>query len=376
VIAWDVNAGAPLRPEVLELLQAGLASAWGNPSSVHALGRRVRARLDAARATVARALGAASPREVVVTGSGSEAAALALLGTWEARPASAPRRVVVSALEHPAVLKAAEVLARRGAEVVRVAPGPGGAVAPAALEAALATPTFLCSLMAVNNETGVVQPVEATAAWCRARGVLFHTDAVQALGRIPVPPGLDLLSCSAHKLGGPPGVGVLLNRRGVDVAALTPGHQEDGRRGGTPFVPLAEAAALALTLALAEQATAEPRIRAVRDAFEASLRVRLPGVVIHGATEARVAGTSSVAFPGVDAEALLIALDLEGILASTGAACASGSLSPSHVLLAMGLPEATARATLRFSLGPGATLAEVEQVVAALARLVPACRAG
>jgi cysteine desulfurase len=375
VIAWDVNAGAPLRPEVARLLADRFADRAGNPSSVHALGRRARAGLDAARAAVARALHASSPREIIFTGSGSEAAALAVLGSWEARPPGAPPRVVLSAIEHPCVLLAAASLERRGAQVVRVPPGPSGAVPWEALRAALEPPTFLCSLMAVNNETGVAQPVELAARWCRRQGVRFHTDAVQAVGRRALPAEVDLLSLSAHKLGGPAGVGVLYDRRGVDVAALTPGHQEDGRRGGTPSVPLAEAAALALELALAEQDEVEARVGRLRDAFEAGLLARWPGAVtLHGRGEDRVAGTSSVRFQGVDAEALLIALDLEGILASTGAACASGSLSPSHVLLAMGLSAEQARSTLRFSLGAQATADEVAQVLAALERHLPACR--
>jgi cysteine desulfurase len=255
-----------------------------------------------------------------------------------------------------------------------VPPEPTGVVSAERLAVALATPAFLCSLMAVNNETGVVQPVESTGRLCRERGVLFHTDAVQAAGRCPLPEAVDLLSLSAHKLGGPAGLGVLFNRRGVDVGALTPGHQEDGRRGGTPSVALAEGAALALTLALEERVTVETRVAALRDAFEQGLAGRVGQAVVNGQGAARVAGTSSVTFPGVDAEALLIALDLEGIQVSTGAACASGSLSPSHVLLAMGLDSLAARSTLRFSLGASANLDEVEQVLSALTRHVPACQ--
>jgi cysteine desulfurase len=248
-----------------------------------------------------------------------------------------------------------------------------------ALEAALTARTLLCSLMAVNNETGVVQPAAALARACAARGVLFHCDAVQAPGRVPlslreVP--ADLLSLSAHKLGGPAGSGVLFARRGVPLGAPTPGHQENGRRGGTQSVAFAEAFALALEHALGDQARFALEVGAVRDRFERLVLERLPNARINGAGAARSPGTSSITFTGVDGEALLIALDLEGICASSGAACASGSLSPSHVLLAMGHTAAEARGTLRFSPGPGATDAEADVVLAALQRLVPACAAG
>jgi cysteine desulfurase len=377
VIAWDHNAGAPLLPDVAAHLAQALAQSWGNPSSVHQVGRRARHRLDGARERVAKALGAASPREIIFTGSGSEAAALAIIGAYRARRDRAKTRVVTTAIEHPCVLGAVAQLEHEGATVVRLAPGPSGAVAFEQVAAALSDDTLLCSVMAVNNETGVVQPAGAIARECTRRGVLFHCDAVQAFGRLPmslreVP--ADLLSFSAHKLGGPAGVGVLYDRRAVEVAALTPGHQENGRRGGTQSVAFAEAAAMALEHALATQATSQARVTALRDDFERQLLQRLPSAVINGASAARVGNTSNVRFESVDGEALLIALDLAGVCVSTGAACASGSLSPSHVLLAMGLSAAEAHGTLRFSLGAEATQAEVDAVLTALELAVPACR--
>lgn len=370
MIYLDHNAGAPLLPEVAELLSRAFAEEAGNPSSVHQAGRRARRRLDAARERVARLLGC-TPREIVFTGSGSEGAAIAVLGAYRARKDRSRTRVVTTALEHPCVLGAVAQLEREGAQVIRVAPGADGAVPLEALTAVIDARTALCSVQWVNNETGVIQPVEALSRWCSERGVLFHTDAVQAFGRIPaslreVP--ADLLSLSAHKLGGPSGVGVLFNRRGVDVAGLTPGHQENGRRGGTQSIALAEAMALALEHAVTSQPTVAPRMAALRDGFEATLAQALPGLLRNGEAP-RVASTSNLCFPGADAEALLIALDLEGVCVSTGAACASGSLEPSHVLLAMGRTPAQAHGSLRVSLGPMTTQAELTHVAGLLIAL-------
>jgi cysteine desulfurase len=369
VIYLDHNAGAPLLPAVAERLAEALVDAAANPSSVHRAGRRARRRLDEARERVARLLGT-TPREIVFTGSGSEAAAIAVLGAFRARKARARRRVVVSAIEHPCVLGAADRLAADGADVVRVRPGADGRVREEDFAAALTEDTALASLQWVNNETGVLQPVEAISRLCAARGIVFHTDAVQAFGRVPaslreVP--ADLLSLSAHKLGGPAGIGALFVRRGVPLEGLTPGHQEDGKRGGTPSAAFAEALALALEHAAALDPTPVTRLR---DRFEAGLLAALPEVRVNGAAP-RVGNTSNLCFPGVDGEALLIALDLEGVCASSGAACASGTLKPSHVLLAMGLTPGEAHASLRFSFGPENTDADVTRTLELLTRLVP-----
>ena len=377
MIYWDYNAAAPVRPEVAALLgRAFSQGGFGNASSVHQGGRDARARLDAARAKVAQVLGC-EPKEVTFTGSGSESDALALIGAFQARPVLERRRVVTSAVEHPALLGAVAQLERDGALVVRVAPGPDGRVRAEDLLHALTPDTALCSLMWANNETGVVQPATEVARACRQRGVLFHTDAVQAAGKVPLSlreVDADLLSLSAHKFGGPPGVGVLVVRKGVDVRALTPGHQEGGRRGGTQNVPYAEALALALEGASAEQPEVAARVGALRDAFEREVLASLPGVMVNGAGAPRVPNTSNLRFDGVEGEALLMALDLDGICASSGAACASGTLTPSHVLRAMGLSAPRARGSLRFSLGPSASEAEVERVLQALRRHVPRVR--
>ncbi|PZR17466.1 MAG: cysteine desulfurase [Archangium gephyra] len=369
MIYLDHNAGSPLRAEVVKLLSTAF-EAGGNPSSVHQAGRAARRRLDAARESVARRLGC-TPREIVFTGSGSEGAAIAVLGAFRARKDRSKNRVVTTAIEHPCVLGAVDQLEQEGAEVLRVAPGADGRVPLEALLEALTPTTAVCSVQWVNNETGVIQPAPELARACAQRGIVFHCDAVQAFGKLDaslreVP--ADLLSLSAHKLGGPAGVGVLYNRRGVNVAGVTPGHQENGRRGGTQSVAFAEAMALSLSLSIPDE-----KVGAVRDELEAKVRAALPDVQVNG-TAARVGNTSNLWFPGVDGEALLIALDLEGICVSTGAACASGSLSPSHVLLAMGRTSTQAHSSLRFSLGSETTAAQLDHVVAALTRLVPANR--
>ena len=350
----------------------------GNASSVHGAGRRARARLDAARAKVAALLGC-DPREVCFTASGSEAGALAVKGAYAAavRKEPARRRVVLSAQEHPAVLGAARQMGECGAEVVEVRPGAEGRVDARAMLEAVDARTAVCSLMWANNETGVLQPVAGVARGCRERGARFHTDAVQAAGKVPVrmeEVGADLLSLSAHKFGGPAGAGVLVVRRGVEVEALVPGHQEWGRRGGSQDVLHAEALARALELASGELAEVAARTGELRDRFERLVLERLGGVRVNGEGAPRVPNTSNLRFEGADGEALLIALDLEGIRVSTGAACASGSLSPSHVLLAMGLSSSQAHQSLRFSLGPEATCADVDRVVDALSRHLPAAR--
>jgi cysteine desulfurase len=377
MIYWDYNSSTPIRPEVSSELATSLADAMpGNASSVHRSGRYWRDRLEKARLKIARLLGC-EPREVCFTSSGSEADALALKGAFLGRRDKARTRIVASQIEHPAALGALKQLEALGAKVIRVAPGPDGRVAPERMIAELTEEVALCSLMWANNETGVLQPIAQVGRACRERGIVFHTDAVQAAGKVPThlrEIEAELVSISAHKFYGPSGIGALFIRRGVNVEALTPGHQELGRRGGTPSVPYAEALANALELACADLSEEGARLSALRDRFERELLSRIAGVRLHGALAPRVPNTSSVEFIGADGEALLIALDLQGICVSSGAACASGSLSPSHVLRAMGLSAAEAHSSLRFSLGAGSSSAEVDRVLDALAEHVPRAR--
>jgi cysteine desulfurase len=362
---FDFNAGAPLRPQVRAVLEKAFADGVGNPSSVHQVGRAARRVLREARERIGYAVGA-SHRDVVFTGSGSEAAALAIKGAW-ARRESGRNRVVVSAIEHPCVLGAVKALPN--AVVTRVPPETNGAVSEAAFGAALATDVALASLMWVNNETGVVQPVPAIARRCDALGIAFHSDAVQAFGRVELAcrlaPGA-MLSFAGHKLGTPAGIGVLVAERWKALEPLVQGHQEDGRRGGTENVPYAMALAEAMTLAASEREAESMRLRGLRDGLEA----KLPMAKVNGVSAERVANTTNLHFPGVSAEALLMALDLEGFCVSTGAACASGSVTPSHVLLAMGLSVDASKQCLRVSMGPSTTDAEVDALGEALGRHV------
>jgi cysteine desulfurase len=357
----DHNAGTPLHPEVAGFLAAAYRrEAAGNPSSVHGAGRAARARLDAARARVARVIGRA-PREVLFTASGSEACATAVLGVGRGGT------LVTSAIEHPCVLLAA---GRRGTPLVQVRPDADGRVAADALDAALAEGASLCALQAANNETGVVQPADEVARLARARAVTSFVDAVQAPGRLSPVFEADLVAYSAHKFGGPAGVGILAVRRGVQLESLVPGHQEGGLRGGTPPVVLCEAAALALELAEATRAAEVPRIAALRERFEQSLCEARPRARIHGARAVRLGNTSNVCLPGADGETVLIALDLEGFAVSVGAACASGTMRPSPVLLAMGVSVEDARGSIRVSFGRDTTDADVTGLLNALGRVL------
>ncbi|MFT3835447.1 MAG: cysteine desulfurase family protein [Myxococcaceae bacterium] len=372
MIYLDHNASAPVRPEVAELLKRAFEVETGNPSSVHRAGRAARLRLDQAREKVARAVGA-PVKDVAFTASGSESNAIALKGAWAARADVSKRRIVSSAIEHPSSMAALEQLEREGAEVIRVKPRADGQVRADAFLAEVNAGTALATLMWVNNETGVIQPVHEVARACNQRGVPFHCDAVQAAGRVrctlqEVP--ADLLSLSGHKLGAPAGCAALIGRRALPVASLVPGHQEDGRRGGTQAVAMAEAFALALELSQREVAAEGVRLDELRGYFEAQVRARVARVSVNGEGAPRAPGTSNLRFEGADGEAVLIALDLEGICVSSGAACASGSLKPSHVLLAMGLSSTQAQESLRFSFGRTTTKAELDAVVDALARAV------
>lgn len=380
MIYFDWNATTPLHPQVAEHLARAFrdgVTSPGNASSVHQGGRQARARLDAARAKLAGVLGV-EPKEVCITASGSEADAIALKGAFAGRKDRRRTRVVISTIEHPAILSTAKQLeAGLGAEVVRVSPEPDGRVSVEKLTAEIDERTALVSLMWANNETGALQPVAEVARACRAAGALFHTDAVQAAGKVPVTlreVDADLLSISGHKFGAPAGVGALVIRRGIDVDALVPGHQEWGRRGGTQNLPYIEA--LALAFGLAHEALPEegPRLAALRDHFEREVCAALPGVTVNGGQVPRAPNTSNLRFEGADGEALLIGLDLAGICVSAGAACASGSLTPSHVLSAMGLTPTQAHESLRFSLGRTTTREDVDAVIAALKELVVRAR--
>jgi cysteine desulfurase len=371
----DNNATSPLCPEAREAMLPLLGGECGNPSSLHAFGRRAREALGTARARVAALLGA-KPSEVVFTSGGTESDALAVLGALEAA-GEARRHVVASAVEHPAVRGLLRALRDAGRIALsEVPPGPDGALDPGRVLAAVREDTALVTVMWANNETGILHPVEAIARGCRERGVPFHSDAVQAAGKVPVDLArvpADLLSVASHKMHGPRGAGALVVRRGARWRPWpVSGHQEGGRRGGTEDV-----AALAGFGAAADAARGREGgegVAALRDRFEALVLAAVPGSRRSSAAEPRVPNTSSLLLPGLEGESLLLRLDALGIAIATGSACTAGSLEPSHVLLAMGIPREEARGAIRVSLSRFTAAEEVERAAAAVAAEAAALR--
>jgi len=348
----------------------------GNPSSVHTAGRAARELLDRARAQVAQALSAA-PADIVFTSGATEAAALAVRGALGAAGGER-RELVVTEVEHPCVRALAQGLAAAGQPVRWVPVDREGIPDLGALRQAVSERTALVCGMAANNETGVVLPVREMASEARNAGALFFCDAVQAVGKQELDVstlGADLVAFTGRKLGGPPGAGGLWIRPGIPLAPLLGGHQERGRRAGTENLPGVVGLGAALAAAMEKRAEEQARVGALREALERGVLARIPGTKVNGIGARRLAGTSSLTLPGCDGEALLIALDLEGICVSAGSACTSGSTTPSHVLSAMGLTPVEARATLRFSLGWSSTPGDVEGLLAVLPGLVERVRA-
>lgn len=376
-IYLDHNATTPPSPEVAERMARAMRDAWGNASSVHHFGQQAKGALDEARTHVAALIGAETS-EIVFTGGGTESDNFALRGAAEALEATGRRHLIASAIEHEAVLNTLKALGRRGWRITLLPVGPTGIVSPDDLSEALTDDTALVSVMHANNEIGTVQPIAALAALARARGALFHTDAVQSAGKIPVDVtalGVDLLSMAGHKMYGPKGTGALWVRRGVRLVPFqTGGRQERSRRAGTENV-----AALAGFGAAAAQARqgleAEGRrLSALRDRLEHGILSSIGDAVVNGAPSPRVPNTTNVSFARIESESLLIALDLEGIAVSSGSACSSGTLEPSHVLKAMGLSHQRTLSSIRFSLGASNTEAEIDRVLSVLPRLVEKLR--
>lgn len=356
-IYLDYNATTPVAPEVLEAMLPFLRDRFGNASSVHWEGQVAKQAVDDAREAVAALLGV-EPREIVFTSGGTEADNLAVQGVAR-QYARRGRHILVSAIEHPAVLEAAKALRYEGFDVELIPVTADGVVDLDRFREMLRPDTVLVSVMAANNETGVVQPVEAIGTLCREREIFFHVDAVQAVGKLPVEPrrwGCDLLSLSAHKIYGPKGVGALYVRQGVDLTPIIyGGFQERGRRSGTENVPGIVGLGAACQYVAGRWVAEAERLARLRDRFEAELRQAFPDVWIHGQRAPRVPNTSMFSFPGADGEALMMRLDLEGFAVSTGSACSSGRLEPSHVLQAMGVPPEVVRGSLRVSLGRDTT---------------------
>ncbi len=377
-IYFDHNATTRVEPTVADAVARALVEEFGNASSVHHFGQRAKAALDLARSSVA-SLVNADPAEIVFTSGGTESDNFALRGAADAIERSSKRHIVASSIEHEAVLNTCKALERRGWRVTLLGVDASGIVSADTLREVLSEDTAIVSVMHANNEIGTVQPIAELCAVVHERGALFHTDAVQTVGKLPVDVrslGVDLLSLSAHKFGGPKGTGALWIRRGIRLAPYTTGgRQERGRRAGTENVPALVGLGVAADVARAKLATEPSRLASLRDRLEQGILQRITGTTRNGAQAPRVPNTTNIGFDHVEAESLLIALDLEGIAVSTGSACSSGTLEPSHVLRAMGLPSPRTQNAIRFSLGSGNTGAEVDRLLEILPGMVERLRA-
>ena len=375
----DNAATTPVRPEVLEAMLPYLGKeAFGNPSSAHRFGRAARAGIEEAKRAIAEALDA-EPNQVVFTSGGTEADNLAIIGAALAsKDRGGPFRVAVSATEHKAALAAAHAVKHLGGEEVILPVTASGMVDETQLATAIERGIAVVSIMWVNNEVGTVQPVRQLAARCHEAGVLFHTDAVQAFGKVPVSLrdfNCTLLTLSGHKIGAPKGVGALIvrDRKAVE-AIIHGGGQQFGIRPGTENVPGIIALGIAARLAAQEQQALAARLRELRDELERRLLAIVPDALINGWQGERAPHISNASIPGTDSEALLMHLDLAGIACSSGSACSTGAVEPSHVLTAMGVPRELGVAALRFSFGKDSTLEDVDALTAALPKIVEKVR--
>jgi cysteine desulfurase len=374
----DHSATTPVLPEVREAMLPFLDDDFGNPSSVHGAGRRAKEAVEDARDRVANAIGA-SPAEIVFTGGGTDADNLALKGAAHKMRGNG-NHAVTTRFEHHGVLAPLEWLEGQGFEVTHVGVGPSGVVDPREIAAATRKSTILVSVMAVNNEIGTIQPIAEIATAVRAvnPNTLVHTDAVQALGNIPINVdrwGVDLASFSAHKLGGPKGVGALFVRSGVALEPVTHGGgQERGLRSGTLNVPGIAGFGIAAEIAAKEVDEKQERVRAMRDRLLAGIRDAVPDIVVNGELDHRVAGNLNVCVPRAEGQILLLLLDQAGIACSSGSACASGALDPSHVLLTIGVSRNLAKGSLRFTLGRASTPADVDAVLEVFGDIVAQAR--
>jgi cysteine desulfurase len=377
-IYLDNNATTPLAPEVLDAMLPFLKEKYGNASSIHSAGREAKKALEDSRETIAGILGAASPESICFTGSGSEADNLAIQGVARGLRARG-NHIVTSAVEHPAVLNTCGALEEEGFKVTYVKPDGTGMIPAEAVAEALRDDTILISIMHANNETGTINPIHDIGKIARARNILFHTDAVQSLCKIPFTVdelGVDLLSISAHKVHGPKGVGALYIREGVQLKPLIyGGHHEGGRRAGTENVAGIVGLATAARISWEGLENETGRMRAMRDILERGLLEKIPQIQLNGHPTMRLPNTLNLSFPFVESEALLLELDLKGVAVSSGSACTSGTGEPSHVLLAMGIPHELCRGSLRFSLGRENRPEDIDYVLSVLPEIVERIRA-
>ncbi|HXL87090.1 MAG TPA: cysteine desulfurase family protein [Gemmatimonadaceae bacterium] len=373
----DHAATTPVREEVFEAMKPFYGPRFGNPSSTHRWGREARAALDEARERVGRCLGA-RPDEICFTSGGTEGDNLAILGAWRALKAKGRKAVVTSPIEHKAILGAVHQAAHEGAEERILAMTADGVVDGHSFDELVDNAVAVCSTMWVNNEIGTIQPVPQFAAKAKERGALFHTDAVQAFGKISIDAQkqqFDFLTISGHKFGGPKGIGALFIRRGTPLEPLMYGGTQDrGRRPGTENVAAAVGLARAAELTLAECEAHCARLRKLRERLEAGILAKVPDAVIHGRGAERAPHIVNISVPGTDSESLLMALDLRGIAASGGSACQSGSISPSHVLSALGVRPDLASAAVRMSLGSLTTDHCIDRVIEVFPALVAKAR--
>ncbi|MFN7931827.1 MAG: cysteine desulfurase family protein [Bryobacteraceae bacterium] len=365
---FDHNATTPLRDEVLAALSAALREIHGNASSIHHYGQEAKQKLEGARRQVAALLGS-NAKDIVFTSGGTESNNLALFGV------TAPGdHVITSTIEHPAILNPCARLRENGVDVTFVAPGAGGIVSPDDIARAVRPNTKLVSVMHANNETGTLQPLVAIAEVAHKAGALFHSDGVQAAGKFPLnihESRFDLYSISAHKLNAPKGIGALYVRKGLKLKSqLLGGHHERDRRAGTENVPAAVAFGVAAHWWLHQGREEAVRLAALRDRLESAILHAIPDARINGDRTHRLANTTNIRLDGIEGEAVVIAMDLRGFAISSGSACSSGAVEPSHVLLAMGLSPEQARSSIRISLGHGNTEAQVDALAAALAESV------
>lgn len=375
-IYLDHAATTPVDPRVIEVMLPFFSGRFGNPSSIYALGRDARTALDWARSTLAEQIGA-EMRELVFTSGATESNNLAIKGVAWWHRFNAPgsgNHIIVSAIEHHAVMHAAEALIPHGFEITVVRPERDGIVGPDAVEAAIRPDTCLISIMLANNEIGTIQPILEIAAMARERGIVIHTDAVQAAGSLPIDVhalGVDLLSITAHKFYGPKGVGLLYARRKVPIAwQQHGGGQEDTRRGGTENVPLIIGMAAALMLGNAEMSERNAHVLRLRDRLIEGILERVPDARLNGHPDQRLPNNVNISFSGVDGETLLLNLDMLGIAASSGSACSTGSSEPSHVLTAIGLTPDIARGSLRLTVGKDNTIEQVDRAIDAVVESV------
>jgi cysteine desulfurase len=375
VVYLDNNATTRVAPEVAEVMLPYLTEYYGNPSSMHSFGGQVGMQLKKARADVASVLGC-DPLELIFTSCGSESDNTAILSALAAQPEK--KHLVTTRVEHPAILSLAKHLEEKGYEVTYLGVDDKGNLDMAEVAGAIRKDTAIVSVMYANNETGVIFPIPEIAALCKAKGVLFHTDAVQAVGKIDIDLAklpVDMLSLSGHKLHAPKGVGVLYVRKGTPFRPfLIGGHQERGRRAGTENTAGIIALAAAMTLAKEHMAEENTRVKALRDRLEAGILAAVPHSQVNGDTTHRLPNTTSIAFKFVEGEAILLMLDQYGICASSGSACTSGSLEPSHVLRAMGVPFTYAHGSIRFSLSRYTTDADIDLVLDKLPGIIDTLR--